>query len=112
MQTLPTRMLHLLNPLVPLFSKRVWPQVQVLLAGTILAPGKRTVTAALRAMGLENTKQFQRYHRVLNRAVRSGRGQVVCCWKPARQPPSTATDSWKRTNPRVRYSACYDAPQP
>jgi len=73
MQTLPTRMLHLLNPFVPLFSKRVWPQVQVLLAGTILAPGKRTVTAALRAMGLENTKQFQRYHRVLNRAAWSGR---------------------------------------
>ena len=73
MQTLPTRMLHLLNPFMPLFSKRVWPQVQVLLAGTILAPGKRTVTAALRVMGLENTKQFQRYHRVLNRAVWSGR---------------------------------------
>ena len=79
MQTLPTRMLHVLNPLVPLFSKRVWPQVQVLLAGTILAPGKRTVTAALRAMGLENTKQFQRYHRVLNRAAWSGReaGRVL-----------------------------------
>jgi hypothetical protein len=73
MQTLPTRMLHLLNPFVPLFSERVWPHVQVLLAGTILAPGKRTVTAALRVMGLENTKQFQRYHRVLNRAAWSGR---------------------------------------
>lgn len=73
MQTLPTRMLHLLNPFVPLFSKRLWPQVQVLLAGTILAPGKRTVTAALRAMGLENTEQFQRYHRVLNRAAWSAR---------------------------------------
>jgi hypothetical protein len=73
MQTLPIRMLHVLNPFVPLFSKRVWPQVQVLLAGTILAPGKRTVTAALRVLGLENTKQFQRYHRVLNRAAWSGR---------------------------------------
>lgn len=41
MQTLPTRMLHVLNPFVPLFSKRLWPQVQVLLVGTILAPGKR-----------------------------------------------------------------------
>jgi predicted hydrolase (HD superfamily) len=66
-------MLHLLNPFMPLFSKRLWPQVQVLLAGTILAPGKRTVTAALQVMGLENTKQFQRYHRVLNRAMWSGR---------------------------------------
>src|SRR5215211_9120739 len=48
MRTLPTTMLHLLNPFVPLFSRRLWPHVQVLLAGAILAPGKRTVSAALR----------------------------------------------------------------
>ena len=73
MQTLPTRMLHLLNPFVPLFSKRLWPQVQVLLVGAILAPGKRTVSAALRVTGFEHTRRFGRYHRVLNRAVWSGR---------------------------------------
>ena len=73
MRTLPTTMLHLLNPFVPLFSKRVWSHVQVLLAGAILAPGKRTVSAALRVMGLGQTEQFQRYHRVLNRATWSGR---------------------------------------
>jgi len=66
-------MLHLLNPFVPLFSRRVWPNVQVLLAGAILAPGKRTVSAALRVMGLGQTDHFQRYHRVLNRAVWSAR---------------------------------------
>jgi hypothetical protein len=73
MQTLPAKMLHLLNPFMPLFSRRLWPHVQVLLAGAILAPGKRTVSAALRVMGLGQTEQFQRYHRVLNRAVWSGR---------------------------------------
>jgi hypothetical protein len=73
MRTLPTTMLHLLNPFVPLFSGRLWPHVQVLLAGAILAPGKRTVSAALRVMGLGQTEHFQRYHRVLNRAVWSGR---------------------------------------
>jgi hypothetical protein len=73
MRTLPTMMLHLLNPFVPLFSRRLWPHVQVLLAGAILAPGKRTVSGALRVMGLGQTEQFQRYHRVLNRAVWSGR---------------------------------------
>ena len=73
MRTLPTTMLHLLNPFVPLFSKRVWPHVLVLLAGAILAPGKRTVCAALGVMGLGQTEQFQRYHRVLNRAAWSGR---------------------------------------
>jgi hypothetical protein len=37
--------------------------------GAILAPGKRTVTAVLRIMGLSQTKHFQNLHRVLNRAV-------------------------------------------
>src|SRR5262249_27844249 len=36
--------------------------------GAILAPGKRTVTACLRIMGLSQEKHFQNYHRVLNRA--------------------------------------------
>lgn len=41
----------------------------VLLIGSILAPGKRTVTAILRIMGLSQERHFQNYHRVLNRAV-------------------------------------------
>ena len=73
MRTLPAKMLHLLSPFVPLFSRRLWPHVQVLLAGAILAPGKRTVSAALRVMGLGQTEHFQRYHRLLNRATWSGR---------------------------------------
>jgi hypothetical protein len=73
MRTLPAMMLHLLNPFMPLFSRRVWSHVQVLLAGTILAPDRRTVSAALRVMGWGQTEHFQRYHRVLNRAVWSGR---------------------------------------
>jgi hypothetical protein len=40
----------------------------VLLAGAILAPAQRTVTAALRVVGLGESPHFQRYHRVLNRA--------------------------------------------
>jgi len=79
MQTLPTTMIQVLAPFVSLFSKRVWRHAQVLLAGAILAPGTRTVTAALRAMGLAQSKQFHRYHRILNRAVWSGReaGRVL-----------------------------------
>src|SRR5215216_7488765 len=73
MRTLPAKMLHLLNPFMPLFSRGLRPHVQVLLAGAILTPGKRTVSAALRVMGLGQTEHFQRYHRVLNRAVWSGR---------------------------------------
>ena len=52
----------------PLFSKGVWEAAQVLLTGAILAVGPRTVTAALRVMGLSGEAQFQRFHRVLNRA--------------------------------------------
>ena len=73
MRTLPAMMLHLLNPFMPLFSRRLWPHVQVLLVGAILTPGKRTVSSALRVMGLGQTEHFQRYHRILNRAVWSGR---------------------------------------
>jgi hypothetical protein len=61
--------LTLILAFAPVFTKRVWQHVQVLLTGAILAPGKRTVTAVLRIMGLSNERQFQRYHRVLNRAV-------------------------------------------
>jgi hypothetical protein len=74
MRTLPSAMVQLLAPFALLFSERVWRHAQVLLAGTILAPGKRTVSAALRVVGLgRTTEQYQRYHRVLNRAVWSSR---------------------------------------
>ena len=72
MRTLPTMMIRALAPFAPLFSKSVFEHVQVLVAGAILAPGKRTVSSALRAMGLDQHKTFHRYHRVLSRAKWSG----------------------------------------
>jgi hypothetical protein len=44
----------------------------ILLIGAILTPGKRTVTAALRIMGLSDEKHFINDHRVLPRATWSG----------------------------------------
>jgi DDE superfamily endonuclease len=41
--------------------------------GFSAAPGRRTVAAALRAMGLEGERTFHRYHRVLSRATWSSR---------------------------------------
>jgi hypothetical protein len=73
MRTLPTVMIQVLAPFAPLFSERVWQHVQLLLAGAILTPGKRTVASALRAVGLEEERRFCRYHRVLSRAVWSSR---------------------------------------
>jgi hypothetical protein len=66
-------MVQALAPFAPLFSRRVFRHVQVLVAGAILAPGKRTVASALRAMGLDQEKRFHRYHRVLSRARWSSR---------------------------------------
>jgi len=52
----------------PCFTAPVWNHVLVLVAGAVLAPGKRTVTRALRVMGLADQPGFSRYHEVLNRA--------------------------------------------
>src|SRR5215213_7027519 len=68
MRTLPIQMIRLLAPFGPLFSKSIWQNAQVLLMGAILAPGRRTVSSALRAMGLDQHKRFHRYHRVLSHA--------------------------------------------
>jgi hypothetical protein len=73
MHTLPKSMIQVLAPFAPLFSKSVFQHVQLLLVGAILAPGKRTVASALRAVSLEDERRFCRYHRVLNRAVWSSR---------------------------------------
>ncbi len=51
----------------PLFSKPVFKRVKVLVVGAILSPVSRTVTNALRVMGLSQEKHFENYHRVLNR---------------------------------------------
>jgi hypothetical protein len=67
MATIPSGLTKVIVGFSDLFSKRAWPLVQVLLAGAILAVGPRTVTAVLRVMGLSQEKQFQKYHRVLNR---------------------------------------------
>ena len=73
MRTLPTTMIRVLAPFAPLFSKRVFEHVQLLLTGSILASGKRTVASALRAVGLDKEKRYCRYHRVLSRAAWSTR---------------------------------------
>ena len=50
------------------FSQPTWSKVQVLLLGTLLARGRRTVTAALRPRGLHEAPNFSLYHHVLTRA--------------------------------------------
>ena len=66
---LPVEMVAMLGAFAPLFSDRVWLHVRILVAGTILAHGTRTVTQAVRVMGLSEERRWTNYHRVLSRAV-------------------------------------------
>jgi DDE superfamily endonuclease len=68
MAPLPEAIILVLAPFTPLFSHRVWRHAQLLLLGAILAPGARTVTAALRVMGLAKERRFTSSHRGLHRA--------------------------------------------
>jgi hypothetical protein len=62
-----------LAPFAPLFSDRVWRLVQVFLLGAMLTPGARTVTAALRVMGLLGERHVTNSQRVVRRAAWSAR---------------------------------------
>jgi len=78
MLNLPPEIMTVLMPFAPLFHAKTWQKIPVLLLGTILVTGKRTVTAALRMMGLKDDKQFAKYHQVLNRAVWSPLAVAKC----------------------------------
>ena len=73
MLTPPNAIVAVLLPLATLFTNPTWQKAQLLLVGTILTPGQRTVAAALRVMGRSDQRDYARYHEVLNRAVWSSR---------------------------------------
>ena len=56
-----------MQPFSESFTTPTWQHVLVLIVGAILAPGRRTVAAALRVTGLDQDTHFTNYHRVLNR---------------------------------------------
>jgi hypothetical protein len=89
MSPLPVAIVPVLQPFACLFTQPTWRHAHVLLAGTLLAQGPRTVAAALRVMGLGGEQRFERYHRVLNRARWSGcRGaQILLGLLIERLPP-------------------------
>jgi hypothetical protein len=59
MLSVPVTLMQLIVRFAPVFSKRVWAHAQVLVVGALLAPGKRTVTAVLRVMGLSQEVLFR-----------------------------------------------------
>jgi hypothetical protein len=69
--------LMLLQAFAEVFTRPTFSHVLLLVCGTLLASGRRTITAALRAVGQGKERHFTTYHRVLNRAV----------WSPFSLPP-------------------------
>ena len=59
--------LSVLTPFRTAFTRPTWEKVLVLVTGTILARGRRTVAAALRAAGHEQDPRFSRFHAVFSR---------------------------------------------
>ena len=67
MPTPSATIIHVLSMFSIAFTQPSYEKAKVLIMGTILAPGRRTVAAALRAVGLGQDQPFTNYHRLLNR---------------------------------------------
>ena len=73
MVSLPGWRITILTEFAPaIYGMSTWYKIEVLVGGAILARGKRTVSAALRVMGLSQERNYAKYHQVLSRAVWSG----------------------------------------
>ena len=85
-QALPNAILAVLVPFATLFTNPTWRKAQVLLVGAILAPGQRTVAAALRVMGRSDHHDYAR-----------------CCWWATTAMPcwtcSIAASPWPSRSP-------------
>ena len=119
MEALPTEIVRVLRTFEDVCSERVWDWAQVLVVGAILTPGQRTVAAVLRVMGLSNERQYQNYHRVLNRAQWSSRevsrrllGLVVEVFVPADAPVVVGLDETieRRRGAKIAAKGIYRDP--
>ena len=85
MLTLPVDIIDLLKPFATVFDRRTWIKAQVLLVGSILTPHRRTVTAALRVVGLSGDSNFAKFHHAQchcnsrERCSRALPGKTSCC---------------------------------
>ena len=116
MPHLPEEIIQVLARFAPLFSARVWVHAQVLLVGAMLASGPRTVTAALRVMGLALESRFTNYHRVLSRATWSARqgsrillGLLLAVLVPTGATIVLGADDTveRRSGRKIRAKGCY-----
>jgi DDE superfamily endonuclease len=116
---LPACFLARLAGFADLFRHTTWSTALVLLAGVILAPGRRTVTAALRILGRDHDRHFCSFHRVLNRAAWSSRAAarqllllLVRTFVPAGTPVVIGLDDTieRRWGPKIRARGIYRDP--
>ena len=103
---------ELLSVFAIAFTAPTWKNGLVLLFGAILTPGRRTVTSALRVMGLEDDPRFEKYHRVLNRnrwqpllLSKLLLGLIIGLCVPAGMPLLLAVDETleRRWGPKINY---------
>ena len=102
-----------------LFTRPTWSRVLLLLAGAVLAPGKRTVTATLRILGRDQENDFPAYHAVLNRAPWSSRAVagrllrlLVATFVPSDAPVVIGLDDTieRRWGPKISARGIYRDP--
>jgi len=101
------------------FTRPTFAHALTLACGAILAPGRRTVAAALRAVGLDDERHFTTYHRVLNRAAWSPLalskvllGLILTAFVGPEAPLLLVVDDTleRRFGRRVAYKARYHDP--
>ena len=116
---LPERFLFVLAGFADLFTRPTWPNVLLLLAGVILTPGRRTIAAALRILGLERDPKFCTFHRILNRAAWSSRAAasrllllLIASFLPATAPVVIGFDDTieRRWGPKISARGIYRDP--
>jgi hypothetical protein len=106
---LPAEIIPILAHFAPAFTTPTYQKALLLVIGTLLAKGRRTVTSALRAVGHTQTPDWAKYHHVLNRARWSGLQVshlllvlLVATWCPA-GPVTIAVDETleRRWGPQI-----------
>jgi hypothetical protein len=111
--------IRVLQTFAPAFTAPTFAHALVLLYGTLLAVGPRTVTAALRAVGVAPHPHCGTYHRVLNRArwspLRLSRqllGLLVATFLPPDAPLALLVDETleRRRGRRIAWKGAFRDP--